>query len=537
MNHLKAIRHQFLTVLLLIIVLISLGLRVINLGEKVYWVDEVSTSLRVSGYTRQALIQDISQRDSITIQELKQYQQLNPDRNWKDTISALTQSPEHAPLYFILLRIWQQIFGSSILATRTLSVLLNVLCFPLLYILCLELFKVVEVGKVAVTLFAVSPFFMAYAQEARPYSLWMLTLLLSSLTLLKVIRLNHPKSWLAYTLSLILGLYTSLFSGFTLISSTLYILTLKKLKLTKLVKNYSVYSGLGLLAFLPWIMIIILNWRQLQDNTTWVKAPMEFLPKVAIFIYSLSILFFDFLSSEQPSLFVIILGSLLTIFVLGLITFACYFLYQKTPPSIGLFVFCLILVNPLLLFLIDGISQGQASATSRYLIPCYLGLLLAVAYLLATQIFDFNSIKKRRFWRFILILILSVGLISCILYQEAVPVYQKGRNRHNLTIARLINQSEFPALITETQQIFDILSLSYQLNPNLTIYLLPQTDLEQILKPDQSLLLFNPSSLLKDKINQEGQFDLDEIYKPNLLTPNDHYLALWKIKKLQNPIQ
>lgn len=531
MKRFKFILNQPQLVLLLIILLISLGLRGINLGEKVYWVDEVSTSLRVSGYTRQEILQDLSQRQSITIDQLKRYQQLSSERTWKDTIHALTQSPEHAPLYFILLRIWQQCFGSFAIATRSLSVLFNLLCLPFLYLLCIELFKVVEVGKIAVALFAVSPFFVAYAQEARPYSLWMLTLLLSSLALLKAIRLNHPQDWLKYTFTLILGLYTSLFSVFTLISSTIYILTLEKFQLTKRLKNYILYSSLGLLAFTPWLKVIFFNWEQLQDNTTWVKAPMEFLPKVAIFIYSISILFFDFLGSEKPSIWIILLGAFLTVFIFGLIAFAGYVLYQKTPLSIWLFVFSLILVNPLLLFLIDWISQGQASATSRYLIPCYLGLLLAVSYLLATQIFDSHALKIRRFWIFILSLILSVGLISAILYQNTVPIYQKGRNRHNGEITRLINQSQLPAVITETQRIFDVLSLSYHLNPNLNVYLLPQSNLEQLVKSNQSLLLLNPSPQLKAEIQQGKNFDLEQIYKPDLLTPNDSYLSLWEIKK------
>lgn len=531
MNRFKAILNHPQFFLLILILMISLGLRGINLGEKVYWVDEVSTSLRVSGYTRQELLENLSQRQFITLNELKQYQQLNPQRRWKDTLYALTQSPEHAPLYFILLRIWQQIFGSSVIAIRSLSVILSLFCFLLLYLLCIELFKTVEVGKIAIALFAFSPFYVAYAQEARPYSLWMLTLVLSSLTLLKAIRLNHSNAWFAYSFSLILGLYTSLFAVFTLISSTIYILTLEKLKFTKLVQNYILYSSLGFIAFIPWIWIIISNWGQLQDNTTWVKAPMALLPKIAIFIYSLSILFFDFLSSEKPSLLVILFGSVLTTFILGLIGLATYFLYQKTPQSIWLFVLSLIFVNPFLLFLIDWLSQGQASATARYLIPCYLGLLLAVSYLFTTQIFNSNSLKQRQFWKLIFSFILSVGLISCILYQDTVPMYQKGRNRHNLAITHLIDQSQSPVLITEKQQIFDVLSLSHHLNQNIKVYLLPQADLETILNPDQSLLLFNPSPQLKTKIQNQIKFELNQVYQPNLLTPNDIHLSLWEIKR------
>lgn len=166
----------------MIIIILSLGLffRCASLDKKVYWVDEVATSLRVAGYTKQEAIIELSKREIITIADLQKYQKLDDRRNLFFTITALQKSPEHAPLYFLITRFWLQLFGSSILAIRSLSVIFSLLAIIALYYLCRELFNCRLVGEIAISLMAVSPFFVAYAQEARPYSLWTLTILLSS---------------------------------------------------------------------------------------------------------------------------------------------------------------------------------------------------------------------------------------------------------------------------------------------------------------------------------------------------------------------
>jgi len=58
---------------------------------------------------------------------------------------------------------------------------------------------------------------------------------------------------------------------------------------------------------------------------------------------------------------------------------------RKTPKQVWLFVLTLIGVTGLALVIPDLILGGMRSIQARYLMPCYLGIPLAVAYLLATQ--------------------------------------------------------------------------------------------------------------------------------------------------------
>ena len=188
-------------ILVIVLVLLGIFFSFANFDSKIYWVDEVATSLRISSYTKQEVIQKISDSGVIDTENLQKYQRLGPEKDLTDTLNALRKSPEHAPLYFLLLRFWVQLFGSSVAVTRSLSIIFSLLALPCMYWLCWELFKSPLVGWVALALLTVSPFYVAYAQEARPYSLWTIPILISSVALLRAMRLNNNLTWVFYTIT------------------------------------------------------------------------------------------------------------------------------------------------------------------------------------------------------------------------------------------------------------------------------------------------------------------------------------------------
>ncbi len=115
-----------------IIALLLLGVffRLVNLDQKVYWLDETFTSLRVSGYTEQELVQQVSQQIT-SIKDLQKYQHLAPEKSVIDTIKGLAlEEAQLPPLYFIMSRFWVQIWGDSVAAIRSLPALINLLAFP-----------------------------------------------------------------------------------------------------------------------------------------------------------------------------------------------------------------------------------------------------------------------------------------------------------------------------------------------------------------------------------------------------------------------
>jgi mannosyltransferase len=78
------------------------------------------------------------------------------------------------PTYYLLLRGWMALWGDSEAALRSLSAVASTLCVPVIYFLGRELVGKVQ-GVLAALLFALCPMSLYFAQEARVYTIFMLT--------------------------------------------------------------------------------------------------------------------------------------------------------------------------------------------------------------------------------------------------------------------------------------------------------------------------------------------------------------------------
>jgi uncharacterized membrane protein len=513
----------------LLVLLLSLGLlfRVANLDHKIFWVDEVATAIRASGYTKAEVITQLADGSLHTPADLLAYQQLNPSRPFSDTLNALIRSPEHAPLYFVLIRVWMQAFGSSVSAIRSFSVLCSLLVLPWVYWLCRQLFRSklestsAQIGRTAVALMAVSPFFVAYAQEARPYSFWLLTLVLCGGSLLRAMHRNSRLSWLIYTLTLIVSLYTSLLSLFLTIGQAVYVITLEKR--SQIIRRFGWALGAAALTFLPWIWVILHQREALATNTTWMRTPIHPLAMIAIWLYSFAVLFFDVPVVAQLG-WIAVMQFLIAAMVLTIMAVALYRL-SRLPRRIWLFIAVLCIPIPLVLIGLDLIFQGQASASPRYLIPSQFGVLVAVAYCCSGTA---AQTRAKHLWQAVTVFLLSLSLMSCLINLNRSPDYQKARNRHNPEIAAFLNQAPNPVLIAEPGQTIDLLSLSHSLNATVQIQILSIEQIVTILQSCRNNFLFNPSPQLINRLNQTKTLNFKQIYQPELITSDDIYLSLGK---------
>ena len=535
----------------IVALLIALGIlfRIVNLSGPVYWVDEVATSMRVSGYTQAEVAAQVATGEPLTVSDLQKFQSIRPDRPVSDLLRVLSQSPEHAPLYFVLARFWAELFGSSVAAMRSLSVLFSLLALPVMYVLGRSLSRLSPaadktllnrrdrshfasslIGKNAIALLAISPFFVAYAQEARPYSLWVLLLLLTHLCLWRSLQLNRWQDWLAYTLSLILCLYTSLLTVLIVFGHSLAIAGLQYKTYRKERKPYLLTTATALLALAPWAWIVVTRWQTLQDNTVWMQVPTTIWAILGTWFYSLAVLFFDVpVAANSPLLFV--LQVVLATATLAFMGYAVYWFIRRASRSAAIFVLSTSLSIPILLLLLDLVRDGQASATPRYLMPAHLGALIALAFLLGDRLM--RSSKK---WNGAIALFLSVGLLSCVIGLNQDSAYQKSRNLSNAGIVEIINQAEAPQLVTTAYYIQDTISLSYQLEADIRIYILPDTALGgdrledkflDILSTNRPTFLFSPTEDIKFA-NQSRT--LEQVFQPPPLISGGYGLTLWRIE-------
>jgi len=113
-------------------------------------------------------------------------------------------------LYYLLLHGWLKL-GASDAFVRLMSVIPAVLCVPTLYAVGRRLFGP-RAALVSASVLAINPFFIAYAQEARGYSLLALGSIVSTLCFVRCF--EQPESWLgrtAYVVASAAMVYTHLF--------------------------------------------------------------------------------------------------------------------------------------------------------------------------------------------------------------------------------------------------------------------------------------------------------------------------------------
>ncbi|HIK09184.1 MAG TPA: glycosyltransferase family 39 protein [Oscillatoriaceae cyanobacterium M33_DOE_052] len=492
---------------LLLIIVLALGIcfRLVNLDRKVYWEDEAATSLRISGYSKIEFVEQTYNAPPITVGELRQkYLTPNPSKNLGDTLQVLMGKAEHTPLYYLLARFWAQLVGSSPAEMRLLPALISLWAFPAMYWLCLELFASPLIAAIAVALIAVSPLHILYAQEARQYSLWIVTILVSTAQLLRALHVQTKASWIIYALTVIWGLYSHLFYLFIALSHGIYVLILTIKRSTHQLVNYLVASTAALGAFIPWLLALFNYantspyWQSINKALGREISLLELLDR---WLRNVNRIFHDAdLGLANLILFLFAAG-------------AIYFVCRHAPPQIWWLILTLFGVTALVLVLPDLIIGGQRSVRTRYLIPCALSIQLAVAYLIAIQLTISQRIWQQRIWRLVLTVLILAGVVSGAITAQAESAWSKDINttKYYPRMARAINAAGAPLVITDGEET-NILSLTYLLNPEVKIQFLklphPISPLD--FRANQIFLL-DASQELRNQLQQEQHITLDAI--------------------------
>ena len=496
---------RWLINLLAIGILLGIGFRFFELDRKLYWHDEAYTSIRAAGFTRQQIDDELFENRIIPAPELQKYQQIKPGSTEADTIRSLAlEDPQHPPLYFLMARWWMQQFGSSLMASRSLPALLSLLSLPLMYALAQELFASNLTALLATALLALSPFDILFAQTARQYSLLTVLVIGSSWLLLRSIRLRDWQNWVSYSLVSALGLYTHPFFGLTLIGHGVFVIAywlfVKKRAVEGHVTNSQFFLAViaALTLYIPWIYVLGTNLDRASATTDWTRVSPGLLYLVKLWTLSFTALFFDLDFGFDN-----IWTYLLRLPFLLLIVAAIYQVCRWTRSSTWLFISTSIFVPLLILALPDLILGGKRSAVSRYLISCFPGVQLAVAYLLASKVKS-----QQRFWQVVLALVFTASIASCTVSAFSDTWWSKDLSYFNAEVAKNINKDAMAnrsikdtIVISDRGNDFtnmgDLLSLSYLLDKDVRLMLLSQSPDMELLNKYSAPLVFRPSEKLR----------------------------------------
>ena len=534
----KTTAPLWLKILVITIVGLSIFFRFTSLGQKIYCGDESWTSVAISGHTLNELKQEISDSKGVVpITIFNKYQHINTDRNVGDTVNYLiTSDPQHPPLYYVMLRLWVQIFGDSATGIRSLSAVISLLIFPCVYWLCLELFESHLVGWVAIALFAVSPLQLYFAQEARQYGLWMVEILLSSIALLRSIRLGNLRNWIGYSLALTLGLYTHLFTILVAIAHGIYVLIQQQFRFTKVLGIYLIASFAAFLVFSPWL-IVILSHIQTAINLTngWsFKLIDNQLELISIFLVRVAQTFFDlnvntaiglsYRFSQEGALFYRISELVFLFTLLGTII---YFLVKSVDRIKIIFILLLGFIPSILLIALDLYSGGFRSIQIRYQLPLCISLEISVAYILCFYTLIENS-WQQKIAKFAISALLVAGLVADVKFFQSESWWTQSSVKYIAETVQSIQKSQNSLLVINQSPIDlgGILALSNYL-PKLSLLVTANNYMES------DLWNYNTIFFMHDNINLFHQIEQIKTYKLKTIRVLDPPTGgLWQFQKI-----
>jgi uncharacterized membrane protein len=498
-------------VVLIIVIILGISFRFINLDRKVYWHDEVYTSMRAAGYTRGGIDDELFQNKIIPAADLQKFQQIKPGSTEADTINSLkTEDPQHPPLYFLIARLWMQMFGGSLTASRLLPALLSLASLPLMYKLAMELFGAPPIAWMATALLAISPFDILFAQTARQYGLLTTLVIGSSWSLLKALRMSTWQNWLVYAIAVAMGLYTHPFFGLTLIGQGIFVLVGRRnvetnrwitQPISKGIRRWKGFGGavaIALFLYLPWLQVLLTNTQRAANTTDWARIPQPFSYLAKLWTLSFTSLFMD-LDFGFDNSWTFLVRVPFVLLILGAFSILC----RSTPRRTWLFIITSVFIPFLLLALPDLVLGGKRSAVSRYLISCYPGIQLAVAYLLARGLET-----GKGFWKGVGAIALTASLISCGTSAIAQSWWNKDLSYDNATVASLVNAAKNPILVSDIGDDFtntgDLISLSYRLKDGVRLYLMSRPSNFDPIAKENNIILFRPSNEMRAAVAKKG---------------------------------
>ncbi len=229
-------------IMLLAVTVAGLWLRIHNLGRESLWLDE-GASIRIASL------------DLIQI----------PGESARETYPSI---------YIFLLHFWIRAFGDSAYAVRLLSVILGLLCIPMIYLAGRQIFDR-ETGLFAALVMAFSTFQVRYAQEARGYTLSVLLAAASYYYLWRIYEKKRKTDALLYLLSSLLLILSHPYGMFIILAQNLHFFFSStfaphafRLTLRKWLSLQAVlFMGIGLWA------LILYHYVLAQENVMWLQKP------------------------------------------------------------------------------------------------------------------------------------------------------------------------------------------------------------------------------------------------------------------------
>lgn len=180
----------------------------------------------------------------------------------------------HPPLYYVILRGWATVFGTSLLSLRSFSVAMAGVTTAVAYGFTVYASGSRRAGLLAAALIAASGWLATFAWEARMYTLGTALAIASTWLLLRGVRRPAALTWISYGLVAAAFAYTHYFAFFTLAGHALFVLGAlvvhTRWRVGEMLQAplfWMALAGAALAAvlYIPWVPVLLAQNAQVQE--------------------------------------------------------------------------------------------------------------------------------------------------------------------------------------------------------------------------------------------------------------------------------
>ena len=176
------------------------------------------------------------------------------------------------PLYYVLLHVWIDLFGSSEAAVHALSVVFALLTIPAALWAGWTLFGR-PAGWIAALLAALNPFLTIYAQETRMYSLLILLSIVATGTFVHAFVFRRRRYVAVFALVLAVMLYTHNWALFYIVGSAVALAFVVRASGERrgVLGDAAIAYGAAAALYAPWVPTLV--FQALHTGAPWSKPP------------------------------------------------------------------------------------------------------------------------------------------------------------------------------------------------------------------------------------------------------------------------
>jgi len=196
--------------------------------------------------------------------------------SWLSIIKRTGLDMAHPPLFYLLLKPWVYVVGSSMSGLRVFTVAFSIAAIVPMLALCRELhFRIREIA-LASSLMAINSYLILYSYYLRPYSLLLFLTLCSHVAFVRFLRHEESEKRRALLILVAVNIpfvYTHYFAWLVVAAQYLWVVFMERRRL----RRFTAAMAIIALSYLPWVGVLVYVSTQVSytfwDQASWETPP------------------------------------------------------------------------------------------------------------------------------------------------------------------------------------------------------------------------------------------------------------------------